>query len=124
MKRPKILFSYLLIVACAATGCATAPSTIPAASTSDEVYKTLDCDGLRKERDRVNSTLRAVTDDQQSRAGRDAFAATAGAVVSPVFYLLLTGESGVAAEVARLKGELEAVTRVGTQKNCALDNGK
>jgi hypothetical protein len=124
MKRPQKFLTYLSIVTCATTGCASAPSTIPAANVPDEVYKTMDCVGLLKERDRLNSTLHAVADDQQSRAGRDAFAATAGAVVSPVFYLLLTGESGVATEVSRLKGEIEAVSRVAAQKSCALDNAK
>jgi len=74
---------------------------------------------LVKERDRVLTTLQAVSADQQSKANRDAFAAAAGVAVSPLFYVLLTGETVGATEVARLKGERDAVSRVIDQKSCA-----
>lgn len=66
------------------------------------------------------TTLQAVSTDQQSKANRDAFAAAAGVAVSPIFYLLLTGETVGTTEVARLKGERDAVNRVIAQKGCVV----
>lgn len=83
----------------------------------------MDCTALRMERDRAYTTLQAVSDDQQSKANRDVVAAMAGAAINPIFYLLLTGETVGATEVARLKGELEAVGRVMGQKSCAVSAG-
>ena len=100
-------------------GCDSAPSAIPAASVADDAYKMMACEALEKERARVASTLHAVTGDQQSRASRDAFAAAAGATVSPLFYVLLTGETASASEVSRLKGELQAIERVAREKKCS-----
>lgn len=105
------------------TGCASHPTATLAASVSDEPYKFMDCTALRMERDRAYTTLQAVSDDQQSKANRDVVAAMAGAVINPIFYLLLTGETVGATEVARLKGELEAVGRVMGQKSCAVSAG-
>jgi hypothetical protein len=78
----------------------------------------MDCAALVKERDRVLTTLQAVSYDQQSKAGRDAMAAAGGVILSPLFYLLLTGESVGETEVARLKGELETANRVVDEKKC------
>ncbi len=80
----------------------------------------MDCSGLEKERARVLMTLDAASRDQQSKATRDALAAGAGAIVSPLFYLALTGESAVGLEVSRLKGEYYALERVLAAKRCAI----
>ena len=84
----------------------------------------MDCTTLRTERDRAHTTLQAVSDDQQSKASRDVVAAMAGAAINPIFYLLLTGETVGATEVARHKGELEAVGRVMGQKSCKDSAGQ
>jgi hypothetical protein len=118
MKLPRIFMVYLLCCANAMMGCAVAPSSITAASVSDENYKTMDCDTLVKERDRVLTTLQAASYDQQSKAGRDAMATAAGVILTPLFYVLLTGESVGATEVARLKGELDTTNRVVNEKKC------
>jgi hypothetical protein len=78
----------------------------------------MDCDALVKERDRVLTTLQAVSHDQRSKAGRDAMAAAAGVILTPLFYVLLTGESAGATEVARLMGELDTANRVVNEKKC------
>jgi len=80
----------------------------------------MDCSALEKERARVLTTLEAASSEQQSKANRDAFAAGAGAIVHPIFYLALTGESSVALEVSRLKGEYYALERAVAAKKCPL----
>lgn len=84
----------------------------------------MDCPTLVKERARVLLTLNAASSDQQSKATRDAFAASAGAIVSPIFYLALTGESAVALEISRLKGEYYALERTLALKRCGTAAGK
>lgn len=79
----------------------------------------MDCDALLKERSRVLTTLSAVSADQSAKAQRDALATAAGAAVSPLFYVLLTQETASAGEIARLKGEHDALNRVIGQKSCA-----
>ena len=101
-------------------GCTSAPASIPVGSVSDEIYQTMNCLTLEKERARVLTTLDAASGEQQSKANRDAFAAGGGAIVHPIFYLALTSESAVAMEVSRLKAEYYALERALIAKKCAV----
>jgi len=80
----------------------------------------MDCAALFKERSRVLSTLTAVSDDQSSKAQRDLVAVAAAQAVSPIFYVMLTGETSGKDEVARLKGEHDAIDRVIARNECRV----
>ena len=119
MTRSAKLFLLMGTLLAMATACTPHLAQIPTASVSDDAYKNMDCDSLVKERRRVLTTLSAISDDQSMKASRDAFAVAAGAAVTPLFYLLLTGETSGSDEIIRLKGEHDAVNRVISQKRCS-----
>ena len=101
----------------ALAGCASPPSTIRAASVSDDPYKAMDCDALLKERVLTTHYLPCLLTSRRRRSATRLPPRRSGS--QPLFYVLLTQETAGAGEIARLKGEHDALNRVIGQKSCA-----
>lgn len=112
------------IVAAAAVlvlaGCATSPDRVPAAYVSPITYQGFSCKQLAEEAERVSVRAAQAAGLQQQKAGRDAVAMTVGMVVFWPALFLVGGDQGNAAELARLKGEMQAIEEVNRSKHCGI----
>lgn len=105
----------ILAIVVSLVGCATPPENIAPAYISEMTYMNYTCEQLAQEQSRLASAL-AATSDAQRRA-------RTGDTVGVIFLGLPTSSlsgSNMASEVARLKGELQALQKAATLKNCNL----
>jgi hypothetical protein len=102
-------------------GCASSASNIEAAYVSPMNYESYSCAQLEQEAERVSQRAIEVTGRQNERATRDAVATGVGIVLFWPALFFVRGDGAQAAEVARLKGEMETIEKVSIQKNCAIN---
>jgi hypothetical protein len=110
----------LLLAAAAATAlsaCAADPATIAPAYVSPATFDAYDCRALRAEAARLSARLAEVTGQQEAAVAADATNAVIAAVI---FWpaLLWIGSGDVGPELARLRGEAEALQSAATRKGC------
>lgn len=113
------------LVALAATAallasCATSPKDIAPAYVSPILYQNLSCDQLQQEAARVSGAAASATGAQQQQASKDAAMTTIGVVLFWPSLFFIGGDKGSAAEVARLKGEMQAIEQANISKNCGM----
>ena len=113
MNNSRLLVVVLLCVAFV-SGCATAPENIPPAYVSHMAYMQYSLEQLSQEEARLQAALASSSDAQRHARSND----TLGVIFLGLPVSSLSG-SNQASNVARLKGELEAV-----QKAIALKGGK
>ena len=113
MKIWKICLSSLTVVAFGLlTGCADRPSKISASYVSHEKYMDLSCTELNSKMSNARAELAKFSDMQNSKANTDA---------ASVFFILIpvttmTGDH--AGDVARWKGEVEAIDTAQQKLKC------
>lgn len=108
------------IGASAAAGCASRPEDVGAAYVSPTQYASYSCRQLSQEAERVSGRAAQASGQQDSQRSRDV-AATAAAVI--IFWpaaFFVGGNSGNTAELARLKGQMEAIESASIQKRCGI----
>ena len=117
-------FMRKLLAAVAATallaGCATSPKDIAPAYVSPVLYQNLSCQQLAAEAARVSAAAAAATGAQQQQASKDATMVGVGMILFWPAMFFVGGDKGNAAEVARLKGEMQAIEQANIQKNCGI----
>jgi hypothetical protein len=101
-------------------GCATSPKDIQAAYVSPLPYQAMTCEQLGGEAQRVSAAAAAATGQQQSQANRDAAAMGVSLVLFWPAIFFVGGDKGNAAQVAQLKGQMQAIQQVSTAKNCGI----
>jgi len=109
----------LLIVAIAVNlvACAKSPESIAPTYVSDLAYRSVGCSDLATEYARISQALSRASAQQEQARGND----TVGVILLGLPVSSLSGDN-IAPEVARLKGELEAIHRVSLQKKCKLSS--
>ena len=101
------------------SACASAPDHIAPSYVSPLEYSNLDCDQLRAELIRVSDHVREVAGVQAKDHTRDQIAMGVGLVVFwPALFFLSGG--GHKDELARLKGEYDALDQAAIEKKCAV----
>lgn len=101
-------------------GCASSPDSIPAQSVSTTQYEGYNCTQIAGEMNRVNDRIVALHADLKSKANNDVAAMAVGMLVFwPALFLLEGGDGVEANEYGRLRGEMDALQKVGVQKSCA-----
>ncbi|WP_295544477.1 hypothetical protein [uncultured Thiohalocapsa sp.] len=98
-------------------GCATPPDKVSAAYVSPMQYSAYSCGQIEGELRRVQRQLVQVTGAQQKEANKDAIAMGVGLVVFWPALFFLAGDDQKA-ELARLKGEYEALQSAAIRKDC------
>lgn len=101
-------------------GCASSSNEIAASYVSPVTYESWTCVQLREEAVRLSSRAAQAAGVQDDKASGDA-ALTAVAVV--LFWpaaFAISGDGQSAAELGRLKGEMDAVEQASIRKNCGL----
>lgn len=114
----------IVCAAAAATclaGCASGSSDIAAAYVSPMAYASYSCPQLREEATRISSRAAQVTGVQDQKATNDAVATGVGIVLFWPALLFIKGDSTTAAEVSRLKGEMEAIEQTSIRKRCGIE---
>ena len=102
------------------TACATAPDKIQGAYVSPMQYSGYDCDQIRSELLRVSSRVREVAGAQKAKADSDAIAMGVGLFLFwPALFFLANG-SDRQEELARLKGDYDALEQAAIQKKCPV----
>lgn len=99
------------------SGCATRPENISGAYVSPLTYQNYDCEQIRSELARVSRKVAELTGSQRKAANRDAVAMGVGLVIFwPALFFLMGSDKKE--ELARLKGEYEALQEAAIQKKC------
>ncbi len=114
--KKKIAFGVAAAVL--ASSCATAPSNVTAQYVSPLQYQNYSCEQLGLESQRIGARVSEVTGQQQQKANNDALATGVGVVLFWPALFFLGGGGSKADELARLKGESDAIQQVAIQKNC------
>ena len=102
------------------SGCATNPNQISAAYVSPVLYQNLSCQQLAAEAQRVSNAAAAASGAQSNQASKDAVMTTVGVVLFWPALFFIGGDKGNAAEVSRLKGEMQAIEQANIAKNCGI----
>lgn len=101
-------------------GCASRASDIKASYVSTTGYDSLSCSQLANEAQAVSAHVISATGEQNNRATGDAVAMTVGMVVFWPALFLMHGDGATAGELARLKGEMEAIETTSRRKGCNI----
>jgi hypothetical protein len=114
------VLSCVVLFALALGGCATSSDKITASYVSPMQYETWNCRQLAEEAQRISSRAAAAAGAQDSQVTKDAVATTVGVIVFWPALFLIGGDKQNAAELARLKGEMEAIEQTSIRKNCGI----
>ena len=116
---------YQRLVACltsaslmAAAGCASHPDKIDAKYVSPVSYQSWSCENLLEERTRLSREVTRVAGLQRENANADAAMMTVGLIILWPALLGMAATKDRKDELARLKGEYEAVEEQGRIKQC------
>ena len=107
-------------IAMLAGACASGSGDISAAYVSPMAYTSYSCPQLREEATRVSSRAAAASGAQDQKAQNDAVATGVAIVLFWPAAFLIKGDGASAAEVSRLKGEMEAIEGASVQKRCGI----
>jgi hypothetical protein len=110
-----ILTSATLISACATSSNEIRPSYV-----SPLQYQSLSCQQIGAEAARVSGRAAELAGVQDSKRTDDQIATGVGAIIFWPTLFLIKGDGQTAAELARLKGEYEALEKIAIEKNCSM----
>src|SRR6476646_9219579 len=100
---------FIIAVSLILGGCASRSENISAAYVSPISYQSWSCTQITEEAARVSSRAAQMAGVQDSKATGDAVATSVGVVLFWPALFFIKGDSTTAAELARLKGEMEAI---------------
>lgn len=114
----KLAILAMAVAVAGTSACATHPNNIQAAYVSPMTYSAYSCDQLREENERLARRVAEVTGTQERRANHDKMAMGVGLVLFwPALFFMANGDQKE--ELARLKGEYDALQSVAVQKQCS-----
>jgi hypothetical protein len=112
--------ALLLGILCLA-GCATRSENVTATYVSPIQYQSYTCQQLREEAARVSAKAAAASGVQDSKANGDAIATGVAVVIFWPAAFFLKGDGSTAAELASLKGQMDAIEEANIQKKCGIE---
>lgn len=101
-------------------GCASSSKEVTAAYVSPYQYEPLNCAQLADEAGRLSNRAAQAAGAQDSKAAKDAVATGVALIVFWPAAFFVGGNDQNAAELARLKGEMDALEQVATRKRCGI----
>lgn len=117
MKMPLILVGMTALVI---SGCAQKAEQVTSTYVSPLTYQSYSCKQVAQEASRVSSRVGELSGVQNKKASDDAVATGVALVVFWPAAFFIKGDKQTAAELGRLKGELEALEKASIQKNCGI----
>jgi hypothetical protein len=112
--------SVAAITAAQVGACATYADKIAPSYVSPVLYENLTCRQLGEEATRVAQRAAQASGAQDAQANKDNVLTAVTIVVFWPAAFFVGGDRQNAAEVARLKGEMEAVEQASIKKNCGI----
>jgi hypothetical protein len=109
-----VLFAFAL------GGCASSSDKVTATYVSPMQYESWNCRQLADEAQRVSRRASEASGAQDSQATRDTVATAVAVVIFWPAAFMVGGDRNTAAELGRLKGELEAIEQTSIRKNCKI----
>jgi hypothetical protein len=109
-----------VLTALTLAGCASKSSEITATYVSPMMYQSFTCQQLAAEATRVSAAAAAASGQQDSQVTKDAVATTVGVLIFWPTLFLIGGDKQNAAQLANLKGQMEAIEQTSIQKNCGI----
>jgi hypothetical protein len=104
--------------------CASSSEDIATAYVSPTQYSSFSCDQLQGELARLNRRKSELAGTLDKAASNDETIAAVSIILFWPAAFALGGNDAQEAEYARLKGEYDAITQIGVEKNCNLDPSK
>ncbi len=104
-----------------AAGCASKSEDVAASYVSPVAYQNHSCRELSLEAQRVSSAASAAAGVQDSQRTKDALATGAALVVFWPAAFFVSGDNAKTAELARLKGQMQAIEDASIQKRCGIN---
>jgi hypothetical protein len=101
-------------------GCATSSSEIRPSYVSPLQYQSFSCQQIGAEAARISSRAAEVAGVQDSKREDDKIATGVGVIVFWPALFFIKGDGQTAAELARLRGEYEALEKIAIEKNCKV----
>ncbi|MGE4325102.1 MAG: hypothetical protein AB7E21_03205 [Pseudodonghicola sp.] len=102
------------------SGCAKKAEDIQASYISPLAYKSFSCRQIQEEGTRISQRAGQVAGVQNKKASDDAVATGVAIVLFWPAAFFIKGDQETAGELARLKGELDALEQTSIQKNCGI----
>lgn len=112
--------AVVLALSIPAAGCASRSEDVSASYVSPTAYSGYSCRELSAEAQRVSSAAAGASGAQDSARTRDAVATTAALVVFWPAVFFVGGNGAQTAELARLKGQMQAVEEASIRKRCGI----
>ena len=100
--------------------CASSSDKVAATYVSPIQYSSYSCGQIREESSRLASRAAQAAGVQDEKRKDDQVVTAVGAVVFWPALFFIDGDNAKTAELARLKGEMEAVEQASIQKNCGI----
>ena len=116
----KFVSPLLVLSLAVVAGCATKASKVDASYVSPVHYQGFSCDQLSAEAERVSRRAQDLTGAQNKKATSDAVATGVALVVFWPAVFFIKGDNASTAELARLKGEMDAIEQSSIAKNCGI----
>lgn len=101
-------------------GCAKNADQIGATYISPVTYENYTCPQLAEEAARVNSRAAQSAGVQDQKASNDAVAMGVGLIIVWPALLFIKGNDENTAELARLKGQMDAIEQAAIRKRCSI----
>lgn len=101
--------------------CASSSDKVAATYVSPIQYSSLTCTQIREESARVVTRAQLASGVQDDQRKTDQVVTVVGAVVFWPSLFFLQGDNQKTAELARLKGEMEALEQASVQRNCRIE---
>ncbi|MGN6284770.1 MAG: hypothetical protein ACTHM2_06450 [Afipia sp.] len=112
---------YALLALCATLGgCASAASDITPAYVSPVMYQNFTCPQLAQEAQAVSTRAAQLSGAQDNQRTKDAVATTAAIVIFWPAAFLVGGDKQTAAELAQMKGQMNAIEQASIAKKCGI----
>jgi hypothetical protein len=112
--------TFVAVAALALAGCATHSADITPSYISPMQYDAYSCPQLAEEAQRVSAHAAEASGAQDSQATKDAVATTVGVIVFWPSLFFIGGDKQNAAELARLKGQMDAIEQTSIRKKCGI----
>jgi hypothetical protein len=109
-----------LLSAAVVTGCAKDASQVGATYVSPVLYDSYSCAQLAEEAQRVSGRAAQAAGVQDQKSTNDAIAMGVGLVIVWPALLFIKGNDDNTAELARLKGQMDAIEEASIKKRCGI----
>ena len=111
-------WAVTILVAAALGGCASSAKEVKPQYISPVQYQELSCKQIAEEAKRVSARVAELSGVQDQKARNDAIMTGVAIVLFWPAAFFVKGDDQTTAELARLKGEFEALDQAAIRKNC------